>query len=187
MLASLRNRQLNPRTRIIRLVVALVICGVAYHYVYRAGRDSPTRHAVQPSDASPGTVTRVLDGDSFEIAGDGGMITVRLFGVDCPEKDQPFADEARRYTSDMILGKEMRVDPVETDRYGRTIADVYTGDGTHLNAKLVEVGLAWWYEHYAPDATALRDLEASARKAKRGLWSRIDPIPPWEYREQQRR
>ncbi len=181
MLTSRRHRRRSPRVRVIRAVVALCIIAVAYYMRTRAGREI----SMAAADWSC-TVTHVFDGDSFEASREGQLIEIRLFGVDCPEKDQPFADEARRHTSDMILGKTIRVDRVDTDRYGRTVADVYTADGAHLNAALLEAGYAWWYERYAPDRRAFEDLEAAAREAKRGLWADPDAVPPWEYRDRHR-
>ncbi len=174
------------------LIIALVYLIAASDRTPGPRVTYPPQHAVQAhpdliEPEWPGTVTRVIDGDSFEVERGRETIMVRLIGVDCPEKDQPFADEARAFTSELLLGQKVFVQAVDIDRYDRTVADVYTSDGTHLNATLVENGLAWWYKRYAPDATTLRDLETSARDAKRGLWSRIDPTPPWEYREQNRR
>ena len=73
--------------------------------------------------------------------------------------------------------------PRETDRYGRTVADVILVDGRILNHELVRAGLAWRYRKYAPDIGTLAQLEAAARDAKRGLWSQPNPLPPWEWRK----
>lgn len=54
-------------------------------------------------------------------------------------------------------------------------------DGSNLNNELVQAGMAWWYRKYSDDPT-LKLLESEARKAKVGLWSRPDAIPPWEFR-----
>ncbi len=73
--------------------------------------------------------------------------------------------------------------PWDTDRYGRTVADVILVDGRTLNHELVRAGLAWRYRRYAPDIGTLAQLEAAARDAKRGLWSLPNPVPPWEWRK----
>lgn len=44
---------------------------------------------------------------------------------------------------------------------------------------------AWVYRKYSKNPDLLR-LEAEAREAKRGLWFDADPIPPWEWRQQNR-
>ncbi len=55
-------------------------------------------------------------------------------------------------------------------------------DGRALNRELVTAGFAWWYRRYAPDNEPLKQLEAEARQAKRGLWADPHPVPPWQWR-----
>ncbi len=66
------------------------------------------------------------------------------------------------------------------DRYGRTIGEVILPDGRIVNRELVRAGFAWWYRKYAPEDETLKELEAEARDAKRGLWADASPVPPWE-------
>ena len=76
--------------------------------------------------------------------------------------------------------------PLDTDRYGRTVAHVWNGE-TSLNLELVKRGAAWFYSQYARSA-ALYDVEQEARKAKRGLWALppAERIEPWVWRERAR-
>ena len=41
-------------------------------------------------------------------------------------------------------------------------------------------GYAWVYRKYSKDAELL-ELEAEAKREKRGLWADPNPIPPWEW------
>jgi endonuclease YncB( thermonuclease family) len=52
--------------------------------------------------------------------------------------------------------------------------------------ELVQEGWAWWYRKYAPNNKELAAAETAARKAKRGLWTDPNPIPPWEWRQSER-
>ena len=54
-----------------------------------------------------------------------------------------------------------------------------------VNAEMVRQGMAWVYRYYLRDK-ALLDVEKEAKAAKRGLWADPNPIPPWEWRKQQR-
>jgi hypothetical protein len=47
----------------------------------------------------------------------------------------------------------------------------------------VSNGLAWWYEQYAPNDRALKRLHINAEAKKRGLWSNLDPVAPWDFRK----
>lgn len=51
------------------------------------------------------TVDKVHDGDTIEVSSNGRMFNICLYGIDCPEKDQPFGMKAKRYVSRMCKGK----------------------------------------------------------------------------------
>ncbi len=137
-------------------------------------------------DTRTGTVVEVRDGDTIEIDVGTGTVAVRLHGIDCPESSQPYGQQAARYTSRRALGRRVTVEVTDRDRYGRLVGIVRLPDGESLNEALVAAGLAWWYRRYAPGDAALRRAEQQARDARRGLWSRAGPVPPWEWRRGRR-
>jgi endonuclease YncB( thermonuclease family) len=67
-------------------------------------------------------VTRVIDGDTFETA--RRKHSVRLAGVDTPEKGQPGHAAARNALSQLIDGKTVEIDTQARDSYGRSVANV---------------------------------------------------------------
>ena len=83
------------------------------------------------------------------------------------------ATAAKRFTSDLVFGKTVTVQPTDTDRYGRTVADVTVG-GRDVGLALVEAGLAWHFLRYSSDPK-LAAAERVARAARRGLWARTEP------------
>jgi endonuclease YncB( thermonuclease family) len=138
-----------------------------------------------PGEEFSGRVTGVADGDTIDVLWNRRELTVRLHGVDCPEKSQPFGRAARRFTSELVFGKMVRVRVTDIDRYGRFVGIVAVDGerGTRiLNEALVVAGLAWWYRQYAPGDRRLEELESEARKAGRGLWKEKDPVAPWQWR-----
>lgn len=133
-----------------------------------------------------GKVVGISDGDTIRVMHSGRETKVRLFGIDCPERDQAFGDKARRFSAKMVFGKVVEVEQVDRDVYGRSIAWVSV-DGKSLNKELLRAGLAWWYRYYAENEHELERLEAEARQKKIGLWSWRNPIPPWEFRRKENR
>jgi len=133
-----------------------------------------------------GKVVGISDGDTLSVLREGKAVKVRLHGVDTPEKAQAFGTRARQFTSELAFQQTVTVDVRATDRYGRLVGEVRLPDGRSLNQELVRAGMAWWYRQYAPKETALAQLEADARAAKRGLWADASPVPPWEWRKQPR-
>jgi len=133
-----------------------------------------------------GRVVGISDGDTIKVMHNGRAERIRLNGIDCPERGQPFGTRAKQFTSEMVFGKTVTLHVTDMDRYGRTVADVILPEGRVLNRELVAAGLAWWYRQYSQDKS-LGQLEAEARAARRGLWADPEPIPPWAWRHQKGR
>lgn len=70
-------------------------------------------------------VQRVIDGDTF-ITNSGKK--VRLANVNAPEKGRRGAPQARKDLRGMISRKEVNVDVVAHDPYGRAVANVKVGN-----------------------------------------------------------
>jgi micrococcal nuclease len=124
-----------------------------------------------------GKVVGVIDGDSITVLHNGREKQIRLWGIDCPEKWQDFGGKAKNVTSVLVFAKMVQVEPVTTDRYGRTVAFVRVGDSL-INEELIRQGLAWVFTRYCdrPIGQGWKKLEEEARKARRGLWSMPKPV-----------
>ena len=153
----------------------------------------PTPSSATPATPKPpharaalhGRVVQVLDGDSLVVQIDGAEQQVRLQGIDCPERGQPFANKARQLTRGLALNKQVAIESVGRDRYDRILGHPRLPDGSRLDYELVRSGMAWWYRHYSDDPE-LGELEAAARRDRRGLWADPNPVPPWEWRRRLR-
>lgn len=129
-----------------------------------------------------GKVVKVKDGDTVVVLDSTKtMITVRLAGIDAPEKNQDYGQNAKQFTSDQIFGKVVTFKEISKDRYGRTVAFVFY-EKKNLSEELLKVGLAWHYVKY-DKSKYLQELEDTARKNKTGLWSLPNPVPPSEFRK----
>src|SRR5690348_15019044 len=95
-----------------------------------------------------GRVVAILDGDTIEVLHHRTTERVRLTGIDCPEKKQPFGQRAKQATSALSFGQHVTVLRAGKDRYGRTLGTVELMDGTNLNYALVQLGWCWWYWKY---------------------------------------
>ena len=148
-------------------------------YDFRKGKASPTPQVEVAADEV--LCERVLDGDTFK----SGDTRVRLWGIDAPEKGQPYADEARARLKELIEGKAVRLEWKDKDQHAREVAIVYAGS-TNINLQMVKEGLAWHYEYFAPDAEDLAAAEKAARKKRKGLWADDEPVNPYEFRKRNR-
>lgn len=129
-------------------------------------------------------VAKVVDGDTFWVDdGSDRGLKVRLIGIDAPETRNSgrkavgyYGAEAKNYLESVLAAKEVRLeyDVDRKDRYGRTLAYAYLRDGTFVNAELVKRGYAMVLT--VPPNVRFADefvnLQAEARKKKRGLWKK---------------
>jgi len=88
-----------------------------------------------------GRVVSVADGDTITVL-DGGnrQIKIRLHQIDAPEKKQDFGQASKQSLSDLVYGKEVRIEVADTDKYGRTVGKVWIG-GTDANLEQVKRGI----------------------------------------------
>jgi len=136
----------------------------------------------------PYKVTKVVDGDTFDIRVDGQTAKVRMIGVDTPETVDPrkevqcFGKEASDMTKKLILDQvvTLKTDPTQgiSDKFGRLLAYVYRDDGLFVNQYLVENGYAHEYTYNIPyqKQDNFKTLAKKAREQKLGLWSSCSSI-----------
>jgi len=107
-----------------------------------------------------GRVIKVYDADTITIASrlpyhESPMyrLSVRLNGIDTPEiKGKGVSDEekeaakvARDFVSNLVLNKFVKLENIQSEKYGRILADVYIGD-IHLNDLLINQRYAVKYD-----------------------------------------
>jgi len=140
---------------------------------------SPGAGMPASADLTPATVTRVVDGDTIHVDLDGVDTSIRLIGIDTPEKDGPytheecFGQEASAYTEHALDGREvdLEFDVERTDRYDRTLAYVWL-DGQLFDEQIVADGFAL-VATFPPNVRYVDRFLAAQRRARDaglGLW-----------------
>lgn len=143
-------------------------------YAPSIAADSST--IAMPAGLPACTVTRVVDGDTIDVAGCTDAGRVRLILVDAPETSggaRCFGKEATAFTSQALLNRTVRLekDTSEKDSFGRYLRYVWA-DGDLFNARLVREGFAV-LDLFPPDLryqAVIASAEAEAKAAARGLW-----------------
>ena len=116
------------------------------------------------------TVSKVIDGDTFSVTGGE---RVRMMGMNTPEVDQYFYEEAKEVLSLMIdkTGVFLERDISDTDKYGRLLRYVFVGE-LFVNLEMVKRGFANVFT-VPPDlkyTDELLEAERYARENNLGLW-----------------
>ncbi|NJL54688.1 thermonuclease family protein [bacterium] len=175
----------------------LIIASIRYVQRQQAMIDynesSPARPVLhkQQQQSETWQVVRVSDGDTLVVREGMQEEKIRFCGIDAPEKDQPLGDAAKVLINQLIeqANGQVVITPVERDRYGRIIAEVFTvsNDGEKLlQQELLTAGLAYVYPQYidgCPNAQPMKLAEAIAQDEKVGVWSG-DYQKPWDYRRE---
>ena len=159
------------------LILALIVLsffGGSYFEKQKIKTQS-TLPAETSTNVSPISVTEVSDGDTLKLS-DGK--TFRLYGVNAPEVKEPFYEEAKAFTQNLVLGKEISFEQEENykvDKFGRELGYVFF-DGVNLNIELVRNGLARvvLYEKRAKIKyqVELLSAEKSAKELRLGVWKK---------------
>jgi micrococcal nuclease len=138
------------------------------------------------------SVERVSDGDTLVVKdAKGKNVTVRFACIDAPEKNQAQGQESKKNLERLIAEAGNRV-VVDRDQYGRTVALVRTKKGNQtslLQLKQITAGLAWPYEQFAsrcPVWNEIKDAADTTKQKRIGIWTKQNPVPPWEFRKEQR-
>jgi micrococcal nuclease len=192
------RRRLAAIVAALIVIVALSACGFPADPPPAGTLSPPAPTAVLPdvtpaAPLVPARVTRVIDGDTIEVAIDGREYDLRYIGIDTPETVHPgepvewMGPEATEANRRLVEGQEVLLekDVSETDRYGRLLRYVWLpgADGEPrlmVNAALLKQGYAQ-VSTYPPDVRyeeRFLALQEEAREAGRGLWGERPTATP---------
>jgi micrococcal nuclease len=152
------------------LIVTTAACSAASEKTTQSSPTAATavtspKQATQPSPAtatSGATVISTGDGDTLRLNQQGQAVTVRLSCLDAPESSQTGGKaSADRLQQLLPGGQAVQIRPVDTDRYGRTVAEVYVA-GQSINLPLVQEGMAVVYTEYLDGCPDSREQLLSA-------------------------
>ena len=84
-------------------------------------------------------VDRVIDGDTIVVNG----TSVRLLGINTPEKGEKYYEDAKEYTENMVLNKTLIIERRGKDLYDRDLAYLFDESGEiNINKDIISVGYA---------------------------------------------
>ena len=133
-------------------------------------------------------VVKVTDGDTIKVQRGGEELRIRFCGIDAPEKEQALGPEATALLQELVdqSGGYVLIDAVETDRYGRTVAEVWSDEVGLLNSELVGQGMAFVYERYVGGCPSREAIEVSGDREVNlalGVWKMGKPEKPLRIEE----
>ena len=131
-------------------------------------------------------VVGVSDGDTIKLfSPERQQVKCRLHGIDAPESKQAYGQVSKRSLSDMVFGKNVTIEVLDEDQYGRSVCRIML-NGVDVNKVQLQRGLAWHYSRYSKDASYAQ-AERTARSQQLGLWAESNPTAPWSFRRSEKR
>lgn len=150
-------------------------------------------------------VERVSDGDTIVISDSNKQkTTIRFACVDAPEVPHSKKERSSKKATDINQfswgekaqarvqelvnkgGDRIQLTIVDSDRYGRKVAEVYLNNGTFIQQVLLQEGLAKAYRPYlskCPNKDLILQTETQAKQQQIGIWSDKKFVDPWDYRK----
>jgi micrococcal nuclease len=120
---------MNKRKQIILLVLLIFLLFIInYPFLDSAVEDFLSEKEI---------VTRVIDGDTVVINNE----SIRLLGINCPEKGEKYYQEAKDFLNKIVLDKKVSLEGNTKDIYFRKLSYLFL-EGENINLKIIEEGLA---------------------------------------------
>lgn len=171
------------RKKLLTLFISLAITAIAIQLERQDPvlTEPPKQESEQAASVNP-RVTRVVDGDTFEVSIDGTVEKVRMLGIDTPESVDPrrpvqcFAKEATKKLKELIEGQEVILTQDfsndDRDKYDRLLRYVARSDGLQVNEEMIRLGYAYAYIKFPFERRAqYLKLQTAARSMGAGLWA----------------
>ncbi len=128
-------------------------------------------------------ISKVIDGDTYQVTKDGKKDTIRVIGINSPETVDPrkpvecFGKEASARAKSVLTDKKVRLEADDsqgnTDKYGRLLRYIFTEKGTDVGLWLIKDGYAYEYTYNIPYKyqSKYKDAQSQANSNKLGLWA----------------
>jgi endonuclease YncB( thermonuclease family) len=187
-----------------KFINALPIIAIAgliiWSFTHRDNRNAevsslPPRPSETNSERCEIVRNSVHDGDTFRAKCNGKELKIRLCGVDAPELKQPLGVESRDYLQALFMKANDRaiVIKMDSDRYGRTVAEVLIelpGGEQSIQEEMLKSGFVYHYKQYSGNCLN-RDVFDTAEEIGRAQQLGVWKLPnggqrPWDYRKTKR-
>lgn len=143
------------------------------------------------SKGDPGEKVKIIrcyDGDTCTTDKE----KIRLACIDAPELKQPFGKASRDHLRGIIKDRPVKIDRINTDRFGRTIAVLYvmdSGKWQAVQSLQARAGTVWAFDRFKRNCPIWHSIDREfkiAQSKKIGLFADRQAIEPWIWRQNEK-
>jgi endonuclease YncB( thermonuclease family) len=142
------------------------------------------------ADTLNGRVVAVADGDTLSLLVGRQQYTIRIAGIDAPERHQVWGDRSKTNLSRLSMNQMAVAECARAEQQGQKICKL-TVKAVDIGLEQIQAGMAWWYWELARELkpevqSAYQGAELMAKLRRQGLWRETNPVPPWEFKRENR-
>lgn len=175
----------------VTVFIATVLLSPKTKSLIEAAANFTSPHAMPQSQEW--TIASVADGDTITVKRDGETKKIRFCGIDAIEKQQKLGPQAKSYLQSLIDKGDgaVMVIPIEQDKYGRTVAEVFvkprpgtpgyrSEEEIFLNGEMVRAGFARHIPNSdnCPNELVIEQSQQMAIANRTGVWNDYNVVPP---------
>ena len=112
-------------------------------------------------------VTRVIDGDTFELRSGE---RIRLLSLNAPDKNACLGIEATELLKTLILNSRVRLEETQRDDFGRTLA-IVIAKNKNINLEMVKAGLSTYLYSSKKYNKIIGEALRQAKQNKQAIYS----------------
>ena len=160
---------MNKKSVFILILIIVLIIAAGFSITGKFAKEDRLKEKTGPF-----VVAKIIDGDTVRLNNGN---TIRLSGINTPETQECYYNEAKQRLTQLILGKEVFLerDRTDIDKYNRLLRYIYV-DNISVNFLMVEESYAKVFDKYKEDTKYYEQLKAVEQKAKnKGVWLCSNP------------
>ena len=142
----------SKRDKLVLMLLVILLLAVNYSFL-----DEKIESFLAGYKTENVFIDRVIDGDTITT----GNRSIRLLGINTPERGELYYDEAKEFLEMRVLNKNVTLEFTRErkDKYGRTLSYVFES-GENINVEIIRNGFANYYFYSGRDKYSDDLLEA---------------------------
>jgi micrococcal nuclease len=168
----------SPILTLIALLILLIFSYFNSNEIENGQVDLTSQTNQTSEQSEKALVVKIVDGDTVDVQIPGQIDTerIRIIGINTPEKDQCYFNEANEKATTLLKDQEILLEKDDSqgdkDKYGRTLSHILIND-TNYGEIMIKEGFAKEYTYNKPYKyqSVFKEAQDFAMENDLGIWS----------------